>query len=82
MTDRDTKGRFVAGNSFALIGWRALVTQRFAGDERACRAWWGCMGAWHYDAPYRADGLGAIPHPGTPEEFLARYRNGVTELAF
>lgn len=51
MTDRDHKGRFMAGNSSALTGWKALIAKRFAGDEAACRRWWGMMGAWHYDAP-------------------------------
>jgi hypothetical protein len=35
------------------------------------------MGAWHYDAVYRRVGLGAIPHPGTPEEFCKRRRSAL-----
>ena len=56
--------------AIAKQGWTALVQQRFKGNEALCKAWWGAIGAWFYDAPYRQDGLGKIPHPGTPEEFI------------
>ena len=87
---RDKKGRFRKGNPYARRGWLALVEKRFQGDMTAARAWVGAMGAWAYDTPYRAMGWGTFPHPGSPEEFLQRYRanlegitlNSVTELSF
>jgi hypothetical protein len=75
--ERDRKGRFQPGNQVCYQGWQGLVQKRFAGDEQACREWWGRMGAWHYDTVYRNIGLGAIPHPGTPEEFLQRKRSAL-----
>ena len=71
-SQRDQRGRFQPGNQVCYQGWQALVQKRFRGNEQVCREWWGRMGAWHYDAVYRADGLGRISHPGTPEEFLQR----------
>lgn len=73
MTNRDSLGRFTPGNQVAYQGWRALVAKRFQGDEVAAKTWWGKMGAWHYDKPYRERGLGAMPHPGQPEEFVAQF---------
>jgi hypothetical protein len=72
---RDTRGRFTPGNQYARQGWTGLVQRRFGGDERACKAWWGAMGAWHSDAVYRAHGLGHMPWPGTPEEFVTSRRD-------
>ena len=73
MTNRDSQGRFAPGNTIAALGWAGLVTRRFGGDEEACKRWWGLMGAYNSDAVYRARGLGAMPHPGQPEEFVAQY---------
>ncbi|MEZ4684159.1 MAG: hypothetical protein R2932_59110 [Caldilineaceae bacterium] len=59
----------------AKQGWAALVTKRFGGDERAAKAWWGAMGAYHYDQQV-LDIYGAIrpafPHPGDPSDFRSR----------
>lgn len=74
MTGRDSQGRFTTGNQAAALGWAALVQRRFGGDELACKRWWGRMGAYNSDAVYRARGLGAMPHPGQPEQFAAQYR--------
>lgn len=58
----------------AKQGWAGLVARRFGGDERAAKAWWGAMGAYHYDQLVM-DIYGAIrpafPHPGDPSEFRA-----------
>ena len=74
MTGRDALGRFIVGNQRAALGWQGLVQRRFAGDEEAARRWWGLMGAWHYDRPYRERGLGHMINPGQPEEFLQRWQ--------
>lgn len=59
----------------AKQGWRGLVKRRFAGDERAAKAWVGAVGAYHYDRLV-LDLYGAIrpayPHPGDPVEFRAK----------
>lgn len=73
MTNRDSQGRFTPGNQIARLGWAGLVQRRFNGDEVAAKTWWGRMGAYNSDAIYRQRGLGAMPHPGQPEEFAAQY---------
>lgn len=65
----------------AKQGWASLVQRRFAGDERAAKAWVGAVGAYHYDQRI-LDIYGAIrpafPHPGDPNEFRAqRYQLGL-----
>lgn len=89
MSNRDEQGRFTQGHQIARLGWAGLVQRRFGGDEATCKAWWGAMGAWHYDAPYRAKGWGAVPFPGSPEQFCQRMNQrldftlaDVSELAF
>lgn len=71
---RTKTGRFTKGNEYGKRGWLALVEKRFNGDVAAAKTWIGAIGAWAYDAPYRAMGWGSFPHPGTPEQFLERYR--------
>jgi hypothetical protein len=65
----------------AKAGWAGLVQRRFGGDERAAKAWWGAIGAYHYDQQVM-DIYGAIRpaflHPGEPTEFRARlYQTGL-----
>lgn len=87
---RDRRGRFIEGNVFCYQGWHELVQKRFGGNEAATREWWGKMGAYNSDAVYRADGLGHMPYPGSPEEFMEQRRqlletislDGVEPLAF
>lgn len=59
----------------AKQGWQGLVNRRFAGDERAAKAWVGAVGAHAYDRRL-FDIYGAIrpafPHPGEPSEFRSR----------
>jgi hypothetical protein len=75
---KDKNGRFVKGNKYARRGWFGLVQKRFEGDVGAAKAWVGAIGAWAYDAPYRAKGWGSFPHPGTPEQFK-RQRDQLVE---
>lgn len=59
----------------AKQGWAGLVAKRFGGDERAAKAWWGALGAYHYDQQLAGLGWylrGVFPHPGTPTEFRAK----------
>lgn len=79
ITDRDRRGRFIKGNSYAISGWRGLVNRRFAGDEAACKAWWGRIGAYYYDISNFASTPVSIKfsHPGTPEQFLAQRRRSL-----
>lgn len=67
---RDSQGRFIEGNIYCYQGWRGLVQKRFGGNEAAAREWWGKMGAYNSDAVYRNIGLGHMPYPGSPEEFM------------
>lgn len=82
----------------AQLGWAGLVAKRFAGDKAAARAYLAQLGRWAYshqaggdNAPLtmriRAETL--FTHPGTPEAFLANFRESlnftltvVKELAF
>ena len=76
MHGRGQYGRFTKNNTFSLLGWRGLVQQRFGGDETACKTWWGQMGAYHYDKFNYGNSPISLKceHPGTPEEFLERWR--------
>ena len=42
--NRDNRGRFTRGNSYAALGWRAMVEQRFGGDKLALRAYLSVIG--------------------------------------
>ena len=85
MTGRNKRGRFVAGNPFALLGWRGLVAKRFDGDVTAARAWLAAVGRHSYARQaiggtvfeYRLQTIWR--HPGEPETFLAVWRR---RLAF
>lgn len=73
-TGRDPKGRFVAGHSFAVKGWRALVEKRFEGDIAAAKTWLGKVGAWEYARQAQITRRGVFQYPGTPETFLQEWR--------
>lgn len=75
--DRDSKGRFLQGNSVAAEGFAGLVEQRFGGDEEMAKEWLVKVGRYAYGANYR-NRDGSYPgwvkgcfrgHPGTPEQF-------------
>jgi len=85
MTGRNKRGRFVAGNTFALLGWHGLIAKRFDGDVTAARAWLAAVGRHSYAKQaiggtvfeYRLQTIWR--HPGEPETFLADWRR---RLAF
>jgi len=77
---RDSRGRFIAGNIYCYQGWHGLVQKRFGGNEAATREWWGKMGAYNSDAVYRIDGLGHMPYPGSPEEFMEQRRQSLETI--
>lgn len=49
--------------AIARAGWQAVVVQRFGGDMDAAKAWFGAVGAWASDAPYR-ETFPKFAHPG------------------
>jgi hypothetical protein len=81
MKQRARNGQFLPGNTIAKQGWRGLVRKRFQGDVGAAREWVGAIGAWAYDAPYRAKGWGSFPHPGPPEEFKQRRDQSIQAIS-
>jgi hypothetical protein len=78
---RAKNGQFLPGNRIAKQGWLGLVQKRFQGDIGAAREWVGAIGAWAYDAPYRAKGWGAFPYPGNPEEFKQRRDQAIDSIS-
>ena len=83
MTGRNKRGRFTAGNPFALLGWRGLVAKRFDGDVTAARAWLVDVGRHSYARQaiggtrfeYRLQTIWR--HPGSPEQFVAQWRHSL-----
>lgn len=63
------------------IGWRALVERRFYGDSVAQKEWLGQLGAWASDQIY-PDWMKVFPHPGSPEEFMAKWKAQKKPLDF
>ena len=59
MIGRNKRGRFTAGNPFALQGWRGLISKRFDGDVTAARL----------VGPDRAPCLRQASHWGTVFEY-------------
>lgn len=49
--------------TIARAGWQAVVARRFGGDAAAAKAWFGAVGAWASDAPYR-ETFPKFAHPG------------------
>lgn len=72
--DRDERGRFTRGHSFAMLGWAGLVAKRFDGDVAAAKDWLGRVGAWEYARQAQITRQSAFQYPGTPETFLAEWR--------
>jgi len=84
MTGRNNRGRFVAGNPYAALGWRGLVAKRFDGDVTAARAWLAQLGR-HAYAKQALEGtrfeyrLQTVWwHPGQPEQFTQRWRQSLS----
>jgi hypothetical protein len=86
MTGRNNQGRFVAGNSYAGMGWRGLVAKRFDGDATAARAWLAAVGRHSYARQaiggtrfeYRLQTIWR--HPGSPEQFSAAWRQSLADV--
>lgn len=83
MIGRNKRGRFTAGNPFALQGWRGLISKRFDGDVTAARAWLAQIGRHAYAKQaiggtvfeYRLQTIWR--HPGSPEQFVAAWRQSL-----
>jgi hypothetical protein len=78
---RDSKGRFVPGNTIAALGWRGLVNKRFGGNEKMAKRWLAQLGGFAYASMFHPQSRTATMqrrletlyiHPGTPEEFVRR----------
>jgi hypothetical protein len=78
---RDSKGRFVVGNTIAVLGWRGLVNKRFSGDEQMAKRWLAQLGGFAYASMFHPQARTVtmqrrletlFVHPGTPEEFIRR----------
>lgn len=71
--NRDSRGRFVSGNTICHSGWAGLVSKRFGGDEALARRWCGRIGAYQYSVMTVAGSPLAhklpFAHPGSPEDF-------------
>lgn len=62
--DRDEKGRFLPGNRWAAVGFRAMCVKHFGGDKQAAIDWLVARALWVQDAGYREMGIGNFRDPG------------------
>jgi hypothetical protein len=86
MTGRNQRGRFTPRNTISKSGWLGLVQKRFNGDQTAAKAYVAQLGRHSYARQaisgtvfeYRLQSVWR--HPGTPEQFLAHWRQQLASI--